>query len=312
MNANIITNDNTNSNKENKENLIFTIDKLKKIIKKLNNLLAKEKLEEEEEKKLKKFIDYLNKFNQKLRGENKLHNKLEFLNTLIENFSEEIYKKIGDELIEDLWRMYYTDTNFLNFSPYDIINKITKEKNKEYEVNNNPEYFISLLLMNERLAEKLLKNNFIEFNLEKNEIKFTLDFMKYTEVVSEDLFLNNNYNKNNNEDLSIKLKINNLIDLITIKILTVGNIQGFYTTLSSMLLMTEGKTILIFKIISFFALCLYKFSNKESFIGGLLYILGGMLRDYAKSYLYTKGIERFLFSEHKCDHKVIYKKLILN
>jgi len=278
----------------------FTLEKLKKVIIKLNTFLnesqdnnSNSNKSEKQTEKLKKFLNYINKYSESLKND-KEENVLEYLIVLAENLSEKVYENQGDEIMEELWKLYRINTDQLKFNPNKILKDLNCCKNNlKFQVNNNPEYFLNMVLMNENLTDKLLKEKIIVFNDEKREVKFDLEISDLISLLKEQ-----------NENSSLSIKINNILDLIFLKILCRGNMKTFYTILSSMLMLTEGKTILIFKIISYFSLCLYTFENKESFIGSILFIIGGMLRDYAKSYLKTKGLERIIFSEHKFSHQV--------
>ncbi len=314
--------------KSNANEITFTYDNLKKAINKLNKLLSSQKeidsntlsskntennknnkdnsnVEEQKTKvqakddkaeKLKKVITFINKFSESLKDSKNEDAVLEYLLFLAENLSESVYAQQGDEIMEDLWKLYKVNTDQLKFDPYSILYKLNPLSNKNlpnFEIKSNPEYFLNLLFMNENLTENILESEIVTFDKDRNVIKFDIEVSKTVELV-----------KNQYEKLSNASKINNILDLIFIKIMCLGDMKTFYTVLSSMLMLTEGKTILIFKLISYFALCLFTFKNKESFVGSLLFILGGMLRDYAKSYMKTKGLERIIFSGHKCAHQV--------
>lgn len=312
--------------KSNAKENTFTIDNLKKAINKLNNLTAAPKEidsnilsnsniktskentnsqqntklphKDENNERLKNVLTYINKYSESLK-DSKDEAVLEYLLCLAENFSERVYSEQGDEIMEDLWKLYKINTDQLKFNPNSVLYKLyslnnNKDKNfMHLEINNNPEYFLNLVFMNENFTEKILEKRIISFDKPKKGIKFEQEVSKLVDLL-----------KNENEKLSNSIKINNILDLIFLKIMCIGNMKTFYTILSSMLMLTEGKTILIFKIISYFALCLFTFENKESFVGSLLFIIGGMLRDYAKSYMKTKGVERVIFSDHKCSHEV--------
>jgi len=278
----------------------FSKEKLKKAIKKLNSFINDPKKDlndnkgnEEKKEKEKKILNYINKYSASLK-DSKEEEVLEFLLVLAENLSEKVYEEQGDEIMEDLWKLYKINTDQLKFNPNAILYKLNSSRNLHMEINNNPEYFLNLVFMNENFTKKIIDNSIIIFDKEKKEINFTNEIPKILFLLKDE-----GINK------STSLQINNILDLIFLKIMCIGNMKTFYTILSSMLMLTEGKTVLIFKLISFFALCLFKFENKESFIGSLLFIIGAMLRDYAKSYMKTKGLERVIFSEHKFSHKVI-------
>lgn len=284
------------------EEVSFTSKKLKNVIKKLNISLIDldNKINESENNEnTKKFINYINKYSDSLKNSND-REILEFLNTLIKDFSEKVYISQGDDLMESLWKLYRINIEQLNFNPDTILYKLANDPQKiKFEISNNPEYFLNMILMNENLTNKILDDKIIVFDKENNKIDFHLEMSIFQTLLGgldTQTFHDN--------DMINKIKINNILDLVFLKILVKGNIKTFYTVLSSMLMLTEGKTILIFKIISFYAICLFSFENKDAFVGSLLFIIGGMLRDYARSYLKTKSIERFQFSEHKCNHEV--------
>jgi hypothetical protein len=298
--------------------ITFTFDNLKKALTKLNKLLSapkesdskstaisnknqlnsKQPANDTKTEKLRKISTFINKYSESLKG-SKDEAVLEYLFFLAENLSEKVYEEQGEEIMEDLWKLYKTDSDQLCFNPNSILLKLNPaNKNLHLEINNNPEYFLNLVFMNENLTEKILDNKIISFDKKKKEINFSEEISKLIKLLKID-----------NEKISSAVKINNVLDLMFLKIMCIGDMKTFYTNLSTMLMLTEGKTILIFKIISYFALCIFKFDNKESFVGSLLFIIGGMLRDYAKSYMKTKGVNRVIFSEHKCTHKVKINKI---
>jgi hypothetical protein len=278
----------------------FSPEKVKKIINKINSYVIQSKennsdtkKSEEHSEKLKKFIGKLNEYSGSVKNGTE-EEILEYLIFIAENLSEKVYEYQGDEIMEELWKLYQVNTDQLKFNPNNILNNLNSSKNNlKSQINNNPEYFLSLILMNQSLFDKVLKEQILTFNHDKKEVKFNIELSKLINLLKEQ-----------NEDCSITIKINNILDFIFLKILCIGDMKTFYTILSSMLMLTEGKTILVFKIIAYFAICLYTFHNKESFIGSILFIIGGMLRDYAKSYMKTKGVERIIFTEKQCTHQV--------
>ena len=93
---------------------------------------------------------------------------------------------------------------------------------------------------------------------------------------------------------------NFLIDLLIFRIFPLTKIEGFYTTLSGLLIQDFRNVLKFFKIISLFGICLAQFDKREDFIGSLLFVAGGVLRDIARCYLKTKGVFNENLSYHKC------------
>ena len=262
----------------------------------MNELLLNEETEiTQETPEIKKYINYINKYSENIKNSNDLE-ILEYLKSISKFSSNDVYKKQGDEIMENLWKLYRCETKLLSNFPNKLMSKSKSSQDQFFDINNNPEYFLNLILMNEKLTEKVLKENLMSFDKKKKVLKINFQVTDFESIL--DIKNNNNF--------SNKILINNILDLIFLKILCEGNIKTFYTVLSSMFMLTEGKTILIMKIISYFAICIWKFENKESFVGSLLYIVGGMLRDYSKSYLKTKGILKMSLIDHKCNHQVKY------
>jgi hypothetical protein len=190
---------------------------------------------------------------------------------------ESFFIKNGDDLADKVWELY--DDKHFNID-------LPEYKHFSY-------FFINLFFMNKNLVEPLLANGI--FYIEDNKIK-SADISKVREFNKELFPKLNSLNQN-------ELK-NFLVDYLVMYIFTKAELRHFYTSLSSFLVGTKSNVMLLFKCLSLFGLALWQFEKRENFLDGLLYVIGGVLRDHARSYLKTKGILQENLSYHKCKDKV--------
>jgi hypothetical protein len=191
-------------------------------------------------------------------------------------FDEAFFIKHGDDLADKVWELY-DDKNFNLDIP---------------EYKHFSSFFINLFFMNKNLVEQLLANKV--FYIEGNRIK------------SADINAVREFNK----ELFPKLNQNELksflLDYLIMYIFSKAELRNFYTSLSSFLVGSKSNVMLLFKCLALFGLSLWQLEKRENFLDGLLYVIGGVLRDHARSYLKTKGILQENLSYHKCKDKVTY------
>lgn len=243
----------------------YTLDKLKKIIAQVNQLMNKTDKEAEDKKD--RGIAYLKTYLDQIKG----FEQNDIIISLKEYFSlsKEFYIKYGDDLIEKLWGLYNE-------------NEFTMGDYKEKELYD---YFLWLFFCNNQLLIEYLQKEIINFNIQSKEI--SVNFDKIKQEISSDNILTQNF----------------LIDLIIMMIYSITAIQGFYTTISALLMMVNSNVTKFYKILSLFGLCYWKLEKKQDFINSLLFISGGVMRDLARSYLKTKGILNENLTYHKCSNK---------
>jgi hypothetical protein len=272
----------------------FSKEKFSKAISNLNQISEKTSAVEydstpdseknKDSERNKKNQNYVKKYLEHLR---KSQDKeiISILENLL-NLSSQSWTKNGDEFIEALWNMY---------------------DNKGFHIFNSEmaltyyEYFLNMFFFNSKNLEILLKHQLFVFNKDTKKIESYFTLGKYNEIISE---LSFSIMNSPDDVLAPIMQKNFLIDLCMLLLLCNLDIKGFYTSISAFIVGTEGSVMKLFKVLSMFGLCLWQIEKKENFLPGLLYIVGGVLRDHGKSYLKTKGILDQNLSYHKCPKDV--------
>jgi hypothetical protein len=263
---------------------------LKTLIETLNTLSLKTYPDKKENKDIDKEIDkdknisqrYVNDIKEIFEKENK-NEKIN--NNLLELLcmNDESLSKHGDELLENLWKLY-ANTIF-------NIPSLTT-------ISTPEQFFIDLFFLNNAKLNTLKEQNIIKIKENLIEINISKEFVE-----------NNILSKDSSKEALLNNR-NVLIDLIIFNMFcktASKDLKGFYTSLSGFVVTTESSVFLLYKTISLFALCLFTMEKKENFVDSLFYILSGVLRDHARSYLKTKGVLNENLSYHKCSKHV--KKL---
>jgi hypothetical protein len=241
---------------------------------------------------LEKQILVINDINAKIEDEEKLDEVKTLSNTLLNhiedlgkleaikqidylknlfNFSEDYFKKHGDDLMEKIW-LLYDDNNFT----IDIV---------QDNLTSNV-FFFDLFFLKSTNIKKALES----FSTDETG--------KITSKSIEEIRAN--INKLNLSDLNPSEQKNFLIDYLVMLVYSKADIKNYYTSLSSFLIQTNSSVMLLYKILALFGLFFLQLDKKENFLDGLLYIIGGVLRDHARSYLKTKGILQENISHHSC------------
>jgi hypothetical protein len=270
----------------NKENLISHIEYINKIIEQTNTEEFK-KLKSEEKNKteeiLKNKISYLSNYMSNI-SRKKNEEIIDFLSEIFK-LSNIFFKTHGDDLIESLWKLY--DKKSFHIFP--------TEMNQTFY-----EYFLHLFFLNNKNIDILLKHQIFRFNHDSKKLESNFSLPKFIEISDE---FSHGIIATSEDPSKLIMHKNFLIDVLILLILIESDIRGFYTSISALLVSLESNVMLLFKSISLFGLCFWGFDKKENFVSGLLYVLGGVLRDFGKSYLKTKGILDQNLSYHKCTSK---------
>lgn len=269
------------ANKKINFHLEFSHEKLAQIISKTNTLCEKMSNEDYEntpdsektqnEEVIKTYSNYIKKYLEHITKSDsqELIATLKFLFTL----NKFAWKKIGDEFTDALWNLYDDEGFHIGESTGHF---------------NFYAYFLNLFFLNSPNLTLLMKKEAIKFNTAEKTVITEINSELFEELKFENIPTQKNF----------------LIDMFIIQILSCADIKMFYTNLSAFIVATESNVMKLFKIISLFALSLWQIEKKENFLGSLLYIVGGVLRDHGKSYLKTKGILEQNLSYHLCPKDV--------
>jgi len=246
------------------------LEKLENLVNKLNNVLTKledNPSDNEIKEKEKKYIGYLKLYFDNLGLKDTTDETI--INSLILflNLNEKFLKKYSDEFIEKLWALYDYSKFHLNKFEFN---------NENYLVNFTNLFF----LFDEQIFS--LGNNLFEDNVEKHT-------RKLKSVVDRNFWLTE-ASKLLPPFKDLTHQKNFLIDLFIYKIFSTIDLKPFYVALASFIINTEKSIVLLYKVIALFSLAISQLEKKEDFCDGLFFIVGGVLRAHARSYLKTKGI----------------------
>lgn len=288
-----------------KSNLEFSKEKFEKAISNLNLISEKisaveygstlESDKNKDSERNKKNQNYVKKYLEHLR---KSQDKdiISILKYLLD-LSSQSWAKNGDEFIEELWNLY---------------------DNKGFHIFNSEmaltyyEYFLNMYFFNSKNLNILLKHQLFIINKDSKKVESYFTLEKFNQIQEEFSFSI----LNSPEDALIPVMEKNfLIDICMLLLICNLDIKASYTSISAFIVGTDGSVMKLFKVLSMFGLCLWQIEKKENFLPGLLYIVGGVLRDHGKSYLKTKGILDQNLSYHKCPKDVsicIFKHININ
>ena len=89
------------------------------------------------------------------------------------------------------------------------------------------------------------------------------------------------------------LNDNNLLcNLMIIKIFTYTKGEIFYTSTTALLMSLDNRVIKLYKTLSLYVFCLWNLNHKkEDLVKSILYIIGGVLKDFSRSLLKTEKID---------------------
>lgn len=82
-----------------------------------------------------------------------------------------------------------------------------------------------------------------------------------------------------------------LVNLFIIKVLSYAKLETVMKYLDNKLLQLGNKVKELFKYLSIYSFCLWADRNKDNKIGRLLYVIGGLLKEYGRSALRTEGVD---------------------
>ena len=179
--------------------------------------------------------------------------------------------KYGNELLDKIWEVSDDLNNYI--PPEELLSQPPDKRLTPLELMK---YFLQLLFGGANKVDELLEQKIIIINEDKKQIIINEDKIK--EIVSnQDKYLNEN---------------NLLCNLMLIKIFTYTKIQVFYTAITDLLMKLDNRVIKFYKILSLYAFSLWNLHNKkEELVKSILYIIGGVLKDFSRSLLATEKID---------------------
>jgi len=245
------------------------MEKLEQLIDKLNKIIPKCEEHPDDKELLEKEKKYVK--NLKLYFEN-LHKEKDkdmVIHALILCFdlSEKFLIKYSDEFIERLWHLYDYSSFYLNKFNFNEENYLVNFTNLFFLFD---EHFLSF------------PKDIFEDNEEKHTRKLKPGINKnyWTEVAPKFM----------PKFKDSTQQINLLIDFFIYKIFSTIDLKPFYVAIASFIINTEKSVVLLYKVLALFSLAISQLEKKEDFVDGLFFIVGGVLRAHARSYLKTKGI----------------------
>ena len=182
-----------------------------------------------------------------------------------------VITKYGSELLDKIWKL---DDEMNDYIP--PVEILEQPKDKKLTPIELMKYFLKLLFGNKDDVDKLLNEKYITIDGEKRQIK-----------------INEEKCKEIGKDKDKYISENNLLhNLMIIKIMTYTNPEVFYTSISSILTILDNSVIKFYKILSLFSFTLWTLSNKkDKLVISLLYIIGGVLKDFCRSLFKTENID---------------------
>ena len=201
--------------------------------------------------------------------------------------------KYGSELFDKIWKLEDEMNDYI--PPLEILEQPKDKRLTPIELMN---YFLKLLFGNKDDVEKLLNEKYIIIDGEKRQV-----------------CINEEKCKDIGKDKDKYLNENNLLNnLMIIKIMTYTKPEVFYTSVSSFLTAVDNSVIKFYKILALFSFTLWTLSNKkDSLVKSLIYIIGGVLKDFCRSLFKTENIDinKLIYFKEKEKEEHFFKPIIL-
>ena len=201
--------------------------------------------------------------------------------------------KYGSELLDKIWKLEDEMNDYI--PPLEILEQPKDKKLTPIELMK---YFLKLLFGNKDDVDKLLNEKYIIIDGEKRQV-----------------YINEEICKEIGKDKDKYINENNLLNnLMIIKIMTYTKPDVFYTSISSFLTLIDNSVIKFYKILSLFSFTLWTLSNKkDSLVKSLIYIIGGVLKDYCRSLFKTENIDinKLIYFKEREKEEHFFKPIIL-
>ena len=285
----------------------LTMEKLEKSVKNINAIIDMIDTRQDENREqmiifLKIFCDDLT---DKFKGKNNNETTdtkeqempiMERINKTLINLLQlksSVITKYGSELLDKIWELNDEMNEYI--PPEEIL---SQPKDKRLTPVELMKYFLQLFFGNKQNIENLLKDKYIIINEEKRKIDINEEKCKEIGLNSEKYINENNL----------------LFNLMIIKILTYVNPQVFYTGISSLLMSLNNSVIKFYKMLSLFSFSLWTLSNKkDNLIKSLLYIIGGVLKDFCRSLFKTEKIDikKLIYFKEKEKEEHFFPDIVL-
>ena len=204
-----------------------------------------------------------------------------------------VIAKYGSELLDKIWKLEDEMNDYI--APLEILEQ---QKDARLTPIELMKYFLKVLFGNKDNVDKLLNEGYIIIDGEKRQV--CINEEKCKEIGKDkDKYINEN---------------NLLHNLMIIKIMTYIKPEVFYTSVSSFLTGVDNSIIKFYKILSLFSFTLWTLSNKkDSLVKSLIYIIGGVLKDFCRSLFKTENIDinKLIYFKEKEKEEHFFKPIIL-
>ena len=204
-----------------------------------------------------------------------------------------VINKYGKELFSKIWEL---NDNINNYIPPEEI--LSQPKDKRLTPLELMKYFLQLFFGQKEKVDNLINDKYIIIDADKRKININEEKCKEISIN-----INNYINENNL-----------LSNLMIIKIFTYINPEVFFTEINKLLMSLDNSVIKFYKILSLFSFCLWGLTNKkENYVKNLLYIIGGVLKDFCRSLFKTEKIDvnKLIYFKEKEKEEHFFKDIIL-
>ena len=204
-----------------------------------------------------------------------------------------VINKYGKELFSKIWEL---NDNINNYIPPEEI--LSQPKDKRLTPLELMKYFLQLFFGQKEKVDNLINDKYIIIDADKRKININEEKCKEISIN-----INNYINENNL-----------LSNLMIIKIFTYINPEIFFTEVNKLLMSLDNSVIKFYKILSLFSFCLWSLTNKkENYVKNLLYIIGGVLKDFCRSLFKTEKIDvnKLIYFKEKEKEEHFFKDIIL-
>ena len=201
--------------------------------------------------------------------------------------------KYGNELLDKIWELNDEVNEYIPCEEF-----LSQPIDRRLSNIELMKYFLKLFFGAKNKVDDLLEKKYIIINEEKRKIIINEDMCNEIGA-NPDKYLNEN---------------NLLSNLMIIKILSYTNSEVFYTGISSLLMALNNSVIKFYKLLSLYSFSLWTLTNKkDDLIKSLLYIIGGVLKDFCRSLFKTENIDikNLIYFKEKAKEEHFFKDIVL-
>lgn len=177
--------------------------------------------------------------------------------------------KYGDNFLGGLWELSDDLNNYE--LPEELKNQQSDKRLSALEIMK---YFLQLLFGASTKVESIIDEQFILLEKQKRKVMINEEKLKELSSTTDKVY-DNNF----------------LCNLMIIKILTHVKLETIFSKLYNLVMTLNNNALRLYRLLSLFSFSLWNSNSKEKYIKKLLYLIGGVLKEYGRIILKIEGID---------------------